>query len=108
MFKPYKEIKPLNERNIRFVYPDKSILKGKILDEIEIEKPLGIDNKIYKYLFQRIEWDRENDQIELRICYYYKDLDNSRKHWIFGQYALTLTIEDMLYFIEEMKKRKWI
>lgn len=109
IFKPYKEIKPFNKRSKpKFIYPDGSILKGEILDEIEIERPISEKNKIYKYLFQKIKWIRDVERIEFRICYYYNDLDDPNNEWIFGQYALTLSKEEMLYFIKEMKNRKWI
>ncbi len=60
MFKPYKEIKPFNKRKLKFEYPDGSSLKGEILDEIEIERG---DVKVYKYLIQKIKWDREEDTV---------------------------------------------
>lgn len=107
MFKPYKEIKPLNKRKLKFEYPDGSSLKGEILDEIEIERS-SKPNKIYKYLIQKIKWDREEEQIEFRVCYYYNDLDDLEHDWIFVRNPLTLNKSELLLFIEMMKEKGWI
>lgn len=108
MFKPYKEIKPLNKRKPKFIYPDGTKHFGEILDEIEIERPPNKRNKVYKYLIQKIKWDWEGDPIEFRICYYYYDLNNENTNWIFGESALTLNKSELLLFIEMMKEKGWI
>ena len=107
MFKPYKEIKLLNKRKLKFEYPDGSKLKGEILDEIEIERS-SKPNKIYKYLIQKIKWDRKEEQIEFRVCYYYNDLNDSEHEWMFGQNPLTLSAEEFLLFFKMMKEKGWI
>lgn len=104
--RPYREIKPFGERaKPKYKYPDGRVMTGELLDEIEIEKG---DVKIYKDLVQKIKWDRAQDQIEFRFCYYYNDLDDHDHEWIFGQFAFTVTPQEFILFIEKMKEKKWI
>lgn len=100
----YKDIRPFNKRPPKFKHPDGTITKGEILDEVEIECEER-ENKLYKYLVQKIKWfDRE----ELRFCYYYNDLSDVERGWIFGQFALTLSVVEYVKLIEKMKQKGWI
>jgi len=104
--KPYKEIKPFKERRKpRFLHPDGEIIHGTILDEIEIEHG-DLKNKLYKYLVQKILYDDGNE--EFRFCYYYINFSKPKSHWIFGQFALTLSKEQYLEFHKRMQKKGWI
>ncbi len=104
--RPYKEIKPFERRaKPKYTYTDGRIMMGEILDEIEIEKGKV---KIYKNLVQKIKWDRAQDQLEFRFCYYYNDLNDQDHEWIFGQFACTVTPQEFMLFIEKMKEKRLI
>ncbi|KKL80157.1 hypothetical protein LCGC14_2007560 [marine sediment metagenome] len=104
--KPYKEIKPFKERNKpKFIHPDGEIIYGTILDEIEIEHG-DLKGKFYKYLVQKILYDDRSE--EFRFCYYYINFSNPNAHWIFAQFALTLTKEQYLEFHKRMQEKGWI
>lgn len=107
--KTYKEIKPFKQRKQpKFKHPDGKIIYGTILDEIEIEHgdPKG---KFYKYLVQEIFYE-SNDILdkEFRFCYYYINFSNKKPHWIFGQYALTITKAEFKDLLNKMKEKGWI
>ena len=104
--KPYKEIKPFEKRSKpKFKHPDGEIIYGAILDEIEIEHG-DLKGKFYKYLVQKILYDDGKE--EFRFCYYYINFSNPKHHWIFGQFALTLSKDQYLEFHKRMKEKSWI
>lgn len=113
--KPYKEIKPFKERRKpKFKHPSGVIVRGTILDEVEVEHiSVGRHKgKVYKYLVQLILYE-PNDVLgdikeEFRICYYMIDLKEEKPYWKFGQYALTITKAEFKDLLNKMKEKGWI
>ena len=113
--KTYKEIKPFKERSKpKFKHPDGTIIHGTILDEVEVEhfSTANHRGKIYKYLVQEILYE-PNDVLgdikeEFRFCYYVIDYKKENPHWVFGQYALTITKAEFKELLYKMKNKGWI
>ena len=111
-WKNLKDIKPLEKRNkTRFVYPDKTILDGIIVDEIRVDTRVLDKNttgKFYRNLVQKIIWNRDSEREHFRFCYYYINFDNDNPRWIFGQYAPTFSNEKLKELVNKMKEKGWI
>ena len=113
--KTYKEIKPFDKRSKpKFEHPDGTIIYGTFLDEVEVEhfSTANHRGKVYKYLAQLIEYE-PNDILgeikeELRICYYVIDFKKEKPYWVFGQYALTITIAEFKDLLNKIKEKGWI
>jgi len=106
----YKDIKPLKLReNVKFVYPDAEVLKGKIIDEIRVDSQVIDENtkgKTYCNLVQRIKLEREGECF--RFCYYYINFNNENPRWIFGQFAMIVLEKEYKEMIRKMKEKGWI
>lgn len=108
--KNIKPIKPIDQRKQpTYKYPNGEILKGKIVDEVGVDGQITYGNevcKVYKNLVQLIKWDDGRE--DFRFCYYYINFSNEKPFWIFGQFALSLSIEDFKVLLGKMKKKGWI
>jgi hypothetical protein len=86
------------------VFPDKSIRRYRIADEIRREQT-GSTNKVI-YL-QRIEF--EDGEIQLRLCYYtIGKLPKMKGKWVFGQFATFLPAKDFKAIVTEARRKEWI
>lgn len=113
--RPLKEILPIEKRTKpKFTHTDGTIIKGEILDEVEVEhfSPLSHHiGKVYKYLVQKILYKHEileGIKEELRICYYTKDFKKEKPVWRFGQYALKITELEFHELLIKTIKKGWI